>query len=235
MKARFVISVILSVFTVFYIFLIPSTIYENLDINIYTQQEKNADPTYKGIVTLWNVGAPSAAVNKLISYTEKKYTRFFIEKETVSHEEAQSRISGGEYPDIIIFSRGVFSGAPPLHPLEEPRDINSHITETAKQNGILYALPFMADVHFPDAESGETTAPVTLFYIAVPTQKFDFKEEFLCKAIYRSLDEKFQKYLAENSYIPLTESKNLYETENMYCVAKDEITANVNFKNIFAQ
>ena len=234
MKAKFVISVILSVFTVFYIFLIPSTIYENLDINIYTQQEKNAEPTYKGIVTLWNVGAPSAAVNKLISYTEKMYTRFFIEKENVSSAEAQTRLSCGEYPDIIIFSHGLFSQNPPLCPIEENPPVSESITNTAKQNNVLYALPFMADVHFPDAESGETTAPVTLWYIAVPTQKFDFKEEFLCKAIYRSLDEKFQKYLAENSYIPLIESKNLYETENMYCVAKDEITANVNFKNIFA-
>ena len=234
MKARFVISVILSVFTVFYIFLIPNIVPQNLDINIYTQREKNAEPTYKGIVTLWNVGAPSVAVNKLISYTEKKYARFFIEKETVSTQEAQSRISGGEYPDIIVFSKGLFSQNPPLRPLEETRDINSRITATAMQNGILYALPFMADVHFPDAESGETTAPVTLFYIAVPAKNSDFKEEFLCKAIYRSLDEKFQKYLAENSYIPLINGENLYETENMYCVAKNEIISNVNFKNIFA-
>ena len=234
MKARFVISIILSVFTVFYIFLIPNIVPQNLDINIYARREKNAEPTYKGIVTLWNVGAPSVAVNRLISYTEKKYTRFFIEKENVSQEEAQSRIADGEYPDIIIFSSGLFSGNPQLHPLEESIDISDRITATATQNGALYALPFMADVYFPDAESGETIAPVTLFYIAVPAQSGDFKEEFLCKAIYRSLDEKFQKYLAENSYIPLINGENLYETENMYSVAKDEIISNVNFKNIFA-
>ncbi|MBR4435814.1 MAG: hypothetical protein IKS90_06945 [Clostridia bacterium] len=68
---------------------------------------------YKGVITVWNiagfrpyVGSLGAWLKTVGARAEKYHYGVYFDIESISEEEANSRISNGEFPDIIAFSEG---------------------------------------------------------------------------------------------------------------------------------
>lgn len=126
---------------------LPRTAEDMLGQNYYREWLNGDKPEYSGVITVWHVvgfkphlGSIGNWMKALVRPVEKRHFGVYFEIESISTEEAERRIAGGEFPDMISFPHG-WCGGDRLKILDGdfPVDVSSGMDMS-----LLRAVPFAA-------------------------------------------------------------------------------------------
>ncbi len=235
-----VLSIILSVLSVFFLFFAPSFFIPELEKNIYTVREEKKQSNFEGFLTLWHIAdypnSGRSQLNKCIRQIEKKNLHVFIEAESLSSKTAAERMRKGEFPDILSFSAGSFGDPLSLALLEPNETVIPKLQDTCMTDGKQYAYPYMVTARFPGAEEELNSASRVMIYvqyIAFSKTGDEKKSQLYMKFADLLLSESMQKNLIELNCVPVCNYPGLYETEDNYSMVYDALTESLRFKNAF--
>lgn len=235
-----VLSIILSVFSVFFLFFAPSFFIPELEKNIYTVREEKKQSNFEGFLTLWHISdypnSGRSQLNKCIRQIEKQNLHVFIEAENLNSKTAAARISKGEFPDIISFSAGFFEDSGSLAQLSGNETVLSKLQDTCMADGRQYACPYMVTALFPGAEEELNSASrVSIYvqYIAFAKTEDTKKYTLYIKIVNTLLSESMQRNLIKMNCVPVCNYPGLYETEDNYSMVYVALSESLQFQGAF--
>ena len=237
-----VLSIILSVFSVFFLFFAPSFFIPELEKNIYTVREEKKQSNFEGFLSLWHIAdypnSCRSQLNRCISQIEKKNLHVFIEAESLNSKTAAERMRKGEFPDIISFSAGFLEDSENLAQLAGNKTVLSKLQDTCMDKGKQYAYPYMVTARFPSAEEELNSASrvaIYVQYIAFADTEDTKKYEIYMKIANSLLSEGMQKELIKKNCVPVCNYPGLYETEDNYSMVYVALTESLQFRNALGQ
>lgn len=235
-KKHKIFSAVIMIFSFLYLIFAPFVFLPNLNIDIYTQKEKNKEEEYRGIVTLWNVSDSYSVPRTFLSYfvqnAEKNNVRFFIETEHMTVDTAKERMASGEKPDLISFTHGLFDSPSLLDSLENDEAIILNAALSSMYENTLFAYPYMAHIKYPE----DKTLPTEMqyYYIGITKNDDPLKTKMLKKVIKYLISERLQKAVAEKEFIPLCVYDGIYETEDNNSAIYDLIFGEIYIPSVFS-
>ncbi len=237
---KLAVSLILSIFSIVFLIFAPSFFMPELEKNIYTVREQQKQAQFEGFLTLWHVSdypnSGRAQLNRCISQIEKQNLHVFIDAKNLNPKMALDLMQKGQFPDIISFSTGLFSGPGQLAQVASNEFVLPKLQATCESGGKQYAYPYMVTAKFPGAEeelTSASTVDIRVQYIGfTPTQ--DAKKYTLyMKFANLLLSQDMQKNLVKINCVPTTNYPALYETEDNYTVVYEAISGSLAFQNAF--
>lgn len=235
-----VLSIILSVFSVFFLFFSPSFFIPELEKNIYTVREEKKHSNFEGFLTLWHIADyPNSCrtqLNKCVRQIEKQNLHVFIESESLNSKNAAERMRKGEFPDIISFSAGFLEDPQNVSELAPNETVLAKLQDTCMSEGKQYAYPYMVTARFPGAEEELNSASRVMIYvqyIAFSKTEDEKKYELYMKFADCLLSSSMQKNLVEMNCVPVCDYPGLYETEDNYSMVYVALTESLRFRKAF--
>ncbi len=233
-------SILLTAFSVLFLFLAPSFFMPELEKNIYSVREEQKQSNFEGFLTLWHVAdypnSGRSQLNACIRRTEKKYLHVYIQAETLNSKTALDRMQQGEYPDIISFSAGFFEDPSKLMQVEPNPAILEKLAQTCLWKGGQYAYPFMLTAKFPgpEEELGDASRiKIYVQYIGFFKTEDQKKQEMYMNFATYLLSETMQKNLVKMNCVPVVSTPDLYETEDDYTMVYSAISESLHFPDAF--
>lgn len=234
------VAIVLSVFSLIFLFFAPSFFMPELEKNIYTVRDEQKQAQFEGFLTLWHVaGYPNsgrAQLNKCISQIEKQNLHVFIDAKNLTPKMALDLMQKGQFPDIISFAPGLFADPSSLIQVTPSDLVLPKLQAACIWDGKQYAYPFMVTAAFPSAEeelTAESRVDIHVQYIAFKPTDDAKKYTLYTKFAGLLLSEDMQKNLVEINSVPTTTYPDLYETEDNYSGVYEAISASLEFQNAF--
>jgi|GEM_PF-2314568 len=151
MKDIKIVPLILCILLLGFLFFAPDLFMKGIKKDVYSNIEEEEHSGYQGIVKMWHVvdwrtgkGAGVTYLKKCATIFEKNNLYFFVEIEGMTMDEARSRMSQGEKPDIISYPNGFFENSLGLERLDvDSSKILPSLRKAAKSGEGNYAAPYM--------------------------------------------------------------------------------------------
>lgn len=237
---KLVLAIILSAFSIIFLLLAPSFFMPELEKNIYTVREEQKQAQFEGFLTLWHVAdypnSGRAQLNRCITQIEKQNLHVFIDAKNINSKIALDLMQKGQFPDIISFAPGLFSGLPPLVQLAPGDFILPKLQATCQTGGKQYAYPYIVTAAFPGGEeelTAESRVDIHVQYIGFAPTDDAKKYTLYMKFANLLMSESMQKNLVKTNSVPTTTYPGLYETEDNYSVVYEAISGSLEFQNAF--
>jgi hypothetical protein len=237
---KLALSLVLSALSVFFLVFAPSLFMPELEKNIYTVREEQRQEQFEGFLTLWHVSdypnSGRAQLNRCTSQIEKQNLHVFIDSKNLNTKMALDLMQKGQFPDIISFSSGLFTGPSSLVQVAPNESVLLKLQATCVSEGKQYAYPYMVTAKFPGAEEELTPASqvdIRVQYIGFKPTDDAKKYALYMKLANLLLSESMQKNLIKTNCVPTTNYVGLYETEDNYSVVYEALSNSLMFQNAF--
>lgn len=233
-------AMVLSVFSIIFLFFAPSFFMPELGKNIYTVREEQKQAQFEGFLTLWHVAdypnSGRSQLNRCISQIEKQNLHVFIDAKNLNTKMALDLMQKGQFPDIISFSPGLFSDPSTLIQVAPSEFVLPKLQATCVSGGKQFAYPYMVTANFPGAEeelTDESRADIHVQYIGFMPTEDAKKYTLYMKFANLLLSEGMQKNLTKAGIVPTTNYPELYETEDNYSVVYEALSTSLELQNAF--